>query len=229
LKTAAQTAWNWVKGLFGGKKDKIDTEGIDELQEKVEGTSETISATVKNTKLKISEVDASAISKANDFTIRTMKALANTVNTAKLKLPTVVDKAISTALSNVRTATKKMKDAMNFTWRLPTLHGSIPRFDVSMSSYGDGNTHVSVPNINVRWSYFANGGILKKASVIGAIAGEAGPEAVLPLDKLWSEMDKRYGKGGRTINNTFNITGADNPELTAQIIARRLKMQMRMA
>lgn len=137
--------------------------------------------------------------------------------------------ATSGAVEKVQEAARKMKKAMNFTWRLPTLHGQIPRFDVSMSSYGDGNTHVSVPNINVRWSYFANGGILRQPTLIGAIAGENGDEAVLPLKELWSEMDKRYGKGGRTINNTFNITGADNPELTAQIIARRLKMQMRMA
>ncbi len=50
----------------------------------------------------------------------------------------------------------------------------------------------SLPKFHVTW--MAQGGILNNPTLIGA--GEAGPEAVLPLDRLWTELDRRYDQGG---------------------------------
>ena len=64
----------------------------------------------------------------------------------------------------------------------------------------------SVPKISVDW--YANGGIFTKPTVFGGVGvGDvAGGEAVLPLAKLWEEMDKRFAQPGLVVN----VYGSDN-------------------
>lgn len=68
----------------------------------------------------------------------------------------------------------------------------LPIINVSTSSipYGNGG-NVTIPHFSVAWN--ALGGIFRKATVLNTGAGlqgfgEAGPEAVLPLDTLWAQM-----------------------------------------
>ena len=53
----------------------------------------------------------------------------------------------------------------------------------------------SVPKLDIDW--YKTGGIFDSPSLIGV--GEAGPEAVVPLDKFWKELKASQG-GGVTIN-----------------------------
>ena len=46
----------------------------------------------------------------------------------------------------------------------------------------------SIPHLGLKW--YKNGGIFDSASVIGV--GEAGTEAVVPLDKLWGQLDSLF-------------------------------------
>lgn len=67
----------------------------------------------------------------------------------------------------------------------------------------------SVPHLDVNW--YASGGIFNKPSVIGV--GEAGTEAVIPIDKLDDIMAKAIGKlegSGLNKNKSINIT-INNP------------------
>lgn len=63
----------------------------------------------------------------------------------------------------------------------------------------------------------AKGGVLNGAQTV--IAGEAGPEAVIPLDRLFKQLDKMYGAmgGGATIN----VYGAEGQ--SAQSIAEEVR------
>ena len=78
----------------------------------------------------------------------------------------------------------------------------------------------SVPKLSIDW--YKNGGIFTNPTVFpssGVGVGEAGAEAVLPLKKLWEEMDKRFTNGV-----TININapqGMDVNEL-AKEVERRL-------
>lgn len=73
----------------------------------------------------------------------------------------------------------------------------------------------STPKISVDW--YKTGGIFDSPSVIGV--GEAGPEAVVPLDKFWKKLDAM--QSGVTQNNTFYITGND-PRAIAEEVERIL-------
>lgn len=98
----------------------------------------------------------------------------------------------------------------------------LPHFNVSGGSapWGIGGKG-SLPHFSVNW--YARGGILTEPTLFGA--GERGAEAILPLDPFWKKLDEM--KGGNTLNNTFNIYGADDADKVANTIARKLELQMR--
>ena len=262
IKTAAQTVWDAVKGIFGGgDKDNPVTE--------VSGATEEMEQAFADAKLKINEVDTSAITAANEFVkssilawtefmdncklvlpdVQTQSltvakaAVSSAVNTMKTsmtfswELPKVTTTALDTAKQAVSTAVSEIKKAMNFSWSLPPLHGSLPIISVSMetATSSDGKTSVSYPRLSVGgYTNFAQGGILTRPTLFGmvggqgAIGGEAGAEAVLPLKKLWSEMDKRFGDGSQRPINIY-VDGSRSPEQTAQEVARVLRRELRMA
>lgn len=76
----------------------------------------------------------------------------------------------------------------------------------------------------------AKGGVLYGAQTV--IAGEAGPEAIIPLDKLFRQMDRMTeqitGAGGGGINiNVYAAAGTDLNELARQIEQRLVEAQKR--
>lgn len=72
-------------------------------------------------------------------------------------------------------------------------------------------TKKTVPHISVDW--YKTGGIFDAPSLIGV--GEAGPEAVVPLDKFWDKLDHLQGE----TNIVININGAnkDPQEIAAEV------------
>ena len=68
---------------------------------------------------------------------------------------------------------------------------SLPHFSLSWSSkdFGPLGTIKYPTGFNVSW--YEKGGIIPGATIIGGIGmGEAGPEAILPLDPFWDRMDR---------------------------------------
>lgn len=101
-----------------------------------------------------------------------------------------------TSISQAVTETVgKIKNAFNFNWKLPQLR--LPHIKVDWVAAGGvlsrffGISHI--PNLSVQW--FAKGGILDGAQIFGGAGGklfgggEAGREAVLPLDSNTGWMD----------------------------------------
>lgn len=81
-----------------------------------------------------------------------------------------------------------MKKLFDFDWKLPKI--GIPKITVNggEAPYGIGGEG-KLPSFDVTWKYFAKGGILTKPTAFGmvgnsvAVGGEAGAEAVLPLNE----------------------------------------------
>ena len=89
----------------------------------------------------------------------------------------------------------------------------LPHFKISGSFSIKNKT---VPTLSIDW--YKTGGIFDSPSVIGV--GEAGAEAVVPLDKLWDKLDRiADGSGGIVIN----INGANkDPAQIAEEVKRML-------
>lgn len=224
LKNAAKSAWDWIKGLFGGGSN-------DETVEAVRGSTAEMEAALAECSLIVSDVDTSSLEQANSEVESVAGHWEIVVSSLDLSLPTIDCTAIGTAMSIVDAGVASMQSAMNFSWSLPALHGSVPSISVSMNSAtsSDGKTTVSYPVFNVGTKWFAEGGIFKQPSIIGV--GEAGAEAALPLDAFWKRLDAEFDRSGSgaTINNYIEINGATDPVAYADELARELQQQLKRA
>ena len=226
LKTAAKNVWDWVKGLFSGDEDN-------EAVQSVKGSTSEMATALADAELQISAVDVSSIQTANEFVKQTVLGWIRIFKNLSLKIPTVGTKSLTAALKAVTDMVANYKAKMKFTWTLPTLHGYLPVISVNMkeAKSSDGKTSVSYPELSkssVKW--FAEGGVFKNPTIIG-IGDSKGPEAAVPLDKMWRQMDKEFDRhmNGGNIYQTYNIDGATDPEAFAMSVARTIKRELRMA
>ena len=95
-------------------------------------------------------------------------AMVSPIETAKALITSIINKIKSLFPVNIGKA---------FNIKLP--HVSVGSKEVKA-----GDKTVKIPTFSVDW--YAKGGIFDQASLIGV--GEAGPEAVVPLDKFWEEI-----------------------------------------
>lgn len=128
---------------------------------------------------------------------------------------------LTTKLLSFRTAildlAAKIKRAFTFQWDTPRL--KVPHLSIDWQETGSAFARFfgvsAIPHINVQW--YAKGGILDGAQIFGRMGssllggGEAGREAVLPLDRNTEWMDRiadrvvsRLGTGG-DVNATINL------------------------
>ncbi|GEK88880.1 hypothetical protein SAMN04488100_10521 [Alkalibacterium putridalgicola] len=111
--------------------------------------------------------------------------LKSTVTRVFNSIKSAITRPITAAKNVVKTMIDKIKGFFNFSWKLPKL--KMPRFTVKGSANPINWLKEGVPKIGVEW--FAKGGILEKATAFGTngnnvmVGGEAGREAVLPLNK----------------------------------------------
>jgi phage-related minor tail protein len=127
-----------------------------------------------------------------------------------------ITKPITTAINTVKNAIAKIKSIINGA-HLSLPHFKLPHFRIygGKLPWGIGGKGTA-PRISVDW--YAQGGIFDKASIIGV--GEAGAEAVVPLDKFWDKLDNM--STGST-NIVININGANkDPREIADEVRRML-------
>ena len=158
------------------------------------------------------------------FRIMLIKTVVTTVfNAIKTVVTTVwngiknaITNPIQTAVNLVRNAINKIKSIVNGA-RLSLPKFKLPHFHISGGKlpWGIGGKGTP-PKINVDW--YAEGGIFDRASLIGV--GEAGSEAVVPLDRFWKTLEDM--QTGET-NIVININGADrDPQAIAEEVKRML-------
>ena len=138
------------------------------------------------------------------------------------KVKEAITKPIQAAKDKVKGIIDKIKGF--FPIKVGRILGSIklPHFSLSGSFSLKNKT---VPHLSVSW--YAKGGIATGPTLAGV--GEAGNEAIVPLDSFWKRLDQMSeNMGGNTFNVTLNANGSENPEQYAQRFARELRRQVRM-
>lgn len=119
------------------------------------------------------------------------------------------------------------------------LHFSLPKISVSGGSapWGIGGKGTK-PSFSVSWSKHALGGIISKRLLMteGSTVhefGEAGSEAILPLNPFWKKMDQIADnvQGGNTVNIYITGTSKDPKEIAEEVkrVLVRETNQRRMA
>jgi hypothetical protein len=139
-------------------------------------------------------------------------ALKSTVTTIWNNIKSAITKPIQAAKDTVKSAIDTIKSYFPFHIGKIMSGLKLPHFKIT----GKFSLNPpSTPHIGVDW--YARGGIFDAPSVIGV--GEAGPEAVVPLDKFWDKLDSMTT--GET-NIVINVNGAGDPKAVADEVKRIL-------
>ena len=121
-------------------------------------------------------------------------------------IQSTISNAIDGARNAVSNAIEAIKSLFNFNISWP--HIPLPHFYVSGSANPLDWLSQGVPSIGIEW--YAKGGIMTKPTLFGMngnramVGGEAGAEAILPLNK------STLGAIGQSIANTMNTSNSIN-------------------
>ena len=155
--------------------------------------------------------------------INGIKKVVDTVRTVFNNVKSAIVTPIQTARDTVKKIIDKIKDFFNFTVPIP--HIPMPHFSISPAGWKFGDLlKGSIPSLDIAW--YAKGGIINQPSLIGA--GEAGPEAVVPLSganmrPFAQAIAEELTMGGEyTINVPLYIDGREVAKATATFTQEEL-------
>ena len=147
-------------------------------------------------------------------------SIKSTASAAWNAVKTAITSPIQTAVDLVRAGIDKLKSIVNGA-HLSLPHIKLPHFSIS----GKFSLNPpSVPSVSVSW--YKTGGIFDRPTIAGI--GEAGPEAVVPLDKLWNKLDAiaaASGQGNGVTINVYASPGMDINQLAAAVEERLVRLE----
>ena len=148
-----------------------------------------------------------------DGVMATFNAFKASVTAIFNAIKTAIVTPIQNAIDKVKAIIQKIKGFFPISVGKIFSNIKLPHFKLT----GDFSLkNKTVPKLSIDW--YAQGGIFDSPTIAGI--GEAGPEAVVPLDKFWDKLDKM--QGGET-NIVININGSNkDPREIAEEVKRVL-------
>lgn len=129
------------------------------------------------------------------------KAIKTVTVTMWKAIGNAITAPIRTAYNVIKAIVDKLKSIFKFKWSLPKI--KLPHFKIKGKF---GLNPPQVPHFSIDW--YKKGGIFNSPSVIGV--GEAGPEAVIPIDRLQQMMNSMADSivNGIAMNNMVQRAAA---------------------
>lgn len=200
-------AWETIKGVFSTVWQAI--------QSIVQTIFSAIQSYISNILNGISGTVSNIWNGIKDTVSNVLNAISGTVSSVWEGIKSTISGAINAAKDAVSNAINAIKNLFNFQISWP--HIPLPHFRVSGSANPLDWLKGNIPSIGIDW--YAKGGILTKPTAFGMngnnimVGGEAGREAVLPLN------EKNLSAIGRGIAQTMGgNTPAINITITGNII-----------
>lgn len=147
-----------------------------------------------------------------DWFATTFDAIKNKTVAVFNAIKNAIMTPIRTAVDFVRNMINKIKGFFNFKVSLP--HIKLPHFSIKPKGWKLSDLlKGSIPHLGIDW--YAQGGIFNSPSVIGV--GEAGPEAVLPIEKLQVMLGSMADDIVNGVNMGTRLAGAGEQVITIPI------------
>lgn len=177
-----------------------------------------VKTTIINTWNTIKTSIQNAINTITSTVTSKFEALKSTVSTIWSNIKSAITKPIKEAKDTVSGVVDKIKSLFPINIGKILKNVKTPHFSLEWGSKDFGKLGtISYPKgFNVSW--YAQGGIFDSPTIAGI--GEAGPEAVVPLDRFWKTLE---GMNTGETNITININGANkDPREIAEEVKRVL-------
>lgn len=209
IQTFLQTAWNTITSLIRTAMNTIHNviqtvwNTIKSVVQSVLNTVQSIVSSVWNTVKGVTTSVWNGISSAVSNAISTVKnvissglnAAHNTVSNIFNSIRNTISNIMNGAANVVSGAINRIKGFFNFSWSLPHLAMPHPYISGSFSL-----NPPSVPSFGINW--YAKGGILTEPTLFSlnpktgraSVGGEAGDEAVAPIDTLLTYIRTAVGE-----------------------------------
>ena len=201
-------AWETIKGVFSTVWQAI--------QSIVQTIFSAIQSYISNVLNGISGTVSNIWNGIKDTVSNVLNGISGTVSSVWEGIKSTISGAINGAKDAVSSAIEAIKGLFNFSISWP--HIPLPHFHVSGSANPLDWLSQGVPSIGIEW--YAKGGIMTKPTIFGMngnnmmVGGEAGNEAVLPLN------DKTLGAIGRGIAQTM---GGTSPTINITISGNTIR------
>lgn len=222
IKSVGETIWNGIASVIGTVFN-----GIAQLLSNIWNTISTVASTVwngiKSTLSGIFDGISSSVSSVFNGIRDTISNIWNSIQSTASSIWNGIKDTIGNAINGARdlvgSAIEAIKGFFNFEFRWP--HIPVPHFRITGSTNPFDWLSGGLPSIDVKW--FAKGGILTKPTVFGSngnslmVGGEAGNEAVLPLN------ERTLGAIGRGIAQTM---GGLSPVINVSISGNNISEEM---
>ena len=201
-------AWETIKGVFSTVWQAI--------QSIVQTIFSAIQSYISNVLNGISGTVSNIWNAIKDTVSNVLNGISGTVSSVWEGIKSTISGAINGAKNAVSSAIEAIKGLFNFSISWP--HIPLPHFHVSGSANPLDWLSQGVPSIGIEW--YAKGGIMTKPTIFGMngnnmmVGGEAGNEAVLPLN------DKTLGAIGRGIAQTM---GGTSPTINITITGNTVR------
>ena len=213
-KSVVSSVWSTIKNLVANAVQAVFSK-VSTIWNKVKSVTSTVFNACKSVASNIWNGLKSVVTKVVDgvktkvsnvwngiksTTSNVFNGLKSTVSNVWNKIKDAIMKPIETARDKVKAAIDKMKSFFNFSWSLPKI--KLPHFKIT----GKFSLNPpSVPKFSIQW--YKLGAIFKKPTLFNTPygikgVGEAGAEAVLPINKL-------EGYIANAIEKTQNIVNLD--------------------
>lgn len=229
IKTVVETAINVVLGIITAVMQIITGDWS--------GAWETIKSTISTVWNAIQSISQTVMGALQSYISNTLNAISGTVSGVWNGIKATVEFVLTSIYNNVTNTWDGIKNAIGsaingakdlvssaisaiqglFNFSISWPHIPLPHFSVSGSANPLDWLSQGVPSISVEW--YAKGGIMTKPTIFGAngnnlmVGGEAGNEAVLPLN------DKTLGAIGRGIAQTMGENPTNiNITITGNVI-----------
>ena len=219
IKSVVSTVWNAIKSVITTVVNTIKST-INNVWNSIKSITSSVFNSVKNTASNVWNSIKSTISGVvnkvkstvsnvwngiKSTTSSVFNSVKNTASNVWNRIKDAITKPINSAKDAVKSAINKIKGFFNFSWSLPKL--KLPHFSVS----GKFSLNPpSVPKFSIQW--YKDGGILTAPTMFGFnprtgtahVGGEAGAEAVLPIERLETWINRTLRQSNAEIASYTN-------------------------